>query len=118
MSEFSGDDPYAGQDPESFNKWFPIEHEGLTGLPFKLYFCKLQSGSEEVIELLMDPLNALRSNTTRLAPLPGVDEHTRVTTTIFGHHRTLRLRAILFSATYDEQNNSLSLTSHKQRPTD
>jgi hypothetical protein len=32
------------------------------------------------------------------------------------HDRTMRFRAVLFVATYDEQDNSLSLTSHKQLP--
>jgi hypothetical protein len=115
----NGDDPYADQDPESFNQWFPLEHEGLAGLPFKLYFAKVKSNSPEAIELFMDPINALRGNSeSLLAALPGVDAETRVTTTIIGHERTLRLRAILLMATYDEQDNSVSLTSHKQRPTD
>jgi hypothetical protein len=116
VSEFDGDDPYANDDPASFNTWFPLEHQHLDTLPFKVYFCKLKSNSAEVQEMLMDPRNAMRGALETLAPIPGVDEETKVTTTLVRHDRTMRFRAVLFVATYDEQDNSLSLTSHKQLP--
>lgn len=110
------DDLYADQDPESFNQWFPLEHQHLEGTPFKFYFIKLKSGSEEAVELFMDPRSTLRGNVESLAALPGVDEETRVTTTIIGHERTLRVRLLFAVATVDQQDNSVSITSHKAIP--
>jgi hypothetical protein len=110
-------DPYADEDPESFNEWFPLEHEHLATLPFKLWFCKLKSNEREINELMMDPLSALLGKTEGLLlkPLPGVAENSRVTTTLFGHERTLRLRAILAIASVDEQDSSVSIMTNKQK---
>ena len=117
MSEYDGDDPYANDDPASFNEWFPLQGDYLDELPFMLFYCKLNSNSQQAEELLFDPLNALRGNSENLAALPvELNENSRVTTTLVQHNRTMRFRAILFVATYDEQDQSVSLTSHKQLP--
>jgi hypothetical protein len=116
MSDISGD-LYPGQEPETFNRWFPIEHELLEGIPFRLHICKLESGKQPITDLVMDPRPTLQGKGEGgLPPLPGVDDDTRVTTTLIGHERSLRLRAILLIAVSDEQDNSVSITSHKQRP--
>ena len=118
MSEFDGDDPYASDDPRSFNDWFSLQGDFLDELPFRLFYCKLKSNSPQAEELLFDPLNALRGGAAGLGKLPvDLDDDSRITTTLVGHDRTMRFRAILFVATYDEQDKSVSLTSHKQRPT-
>lgn len=106
-------DLYADQDPRSFNQWFPLEHEHLVGAPFTFSFVKLKSGSPEAIELFMDPRSALRGRLESLPALEGVDEDTRITTTIVGHERTLRVRLIYMLASRDAQNNSVALLSNK-----
>jgi hypothetical protein len=117
VSEFDGDDPYASDDPRSFNDWFSLQGDYLDELPFRLFYCKLKSNSPQAQELLFDPLNALRGRTEDLPALPvPLDDDSKVTTTLVQHNRTMRFRAILFVATYDEQDHSVSLTSHKQLP--
>lgn len=108
-------DLYADQDPESFNQWFPLEHEHLAGAPFKFYFLKLKSGSPEAIELFMDPRSALRGLES-LPALEGVDEATRITTTIVGHERTLKVRIMYMMASKDQQDNSVAIMSNKEVP--
>lgn len=107
-------DPYADDDPESFDQWFPLEHEHLVDAPFKFYFIKLKSNSTAAVELVMDPNSTLRGVTGGLPPLEGVDESTRVTTTIIGHERTLRFRAIFAIASVDRQDNSVAIMSNKE----
>ena len=113
MDDHGDVDPYADDDPGSFNQWFPLEHEHLAGAPFKFYFVKLKSNSPEAIELFMDPRAALRGVTDSLPALPGVNADTRVTTTIVGHERTLRFRAIFAIASVDHQDNSVAILSNK-----
>lgn len=114
MPHDSGDqDQYANDDPESFNQWFPLEHEHLEGSPFKLYFIKLKSDSDEARGFFMDPNNTLRGERGLLPALPGVDEATRITTTIVGHERTLLFRSIYAFASQDEQDNSVAIMSNK-----
>jgi hypothetical protein len=108
-------DLYAGQDPETFNQWFPIEHNLFTGLGFRLHICKLVSGAQPIRDFVMDPRRTLLGEGEGGLPaLPGVDTETRVTTTIIGHERTLLFRAILFVAVSDDQDNSVSVSSYKQ----
>jgi hypothetical protein len=117
VSEYDGDDPYANDDPASFNEWFPLTGDYLNLLPFQLFYCKLKSNSPQATELLFDPLKTLRGNTEALPALPvELDDDSKVTTTLVQHNRTMRFRAILFVATYDSQDKSVSLTSHKQLP--
>ncbi|HEX6655128.1 MAG TPA: hypothetical protein VF153_02845, partial [Candidatus Limnocylindria bacterium] len=69
-------------------------------------------------DLVMDPVPTLQGRGEGgLPPLPGVNDDTRVTTTIIGHERSLNLRAILLVAVSDQQDNSVAITSHKQKPT-
>jgi len=117
VSEYDGDDPYAGDTPESFNEWFPLQGDYLDELPFRLFYCKLKSNSPQAEGLLFDPLGALRGDAPGLKALDvELDANSKVTTTLVQHDRTMRFRAILFVATYDEQDKSVSLTSHKQKP--
>jgi hypothetical protein len=109
-------DLYADQDPESFNRWFPLDHEHLDGAPFKFYFTKLKSGSPEAIDLFMDPRSTLRGLNS-LPALEGVDGATRITTTIVGHERTLRMRVMYVVVSYDTQDNSVAILSNKEVPT-
>jgi hypothetical protein len=118
VSEYDGDDPYASDDPRSFNDWFSLQGDYLDELPFRLFYCKLKSNSPQAEALLFDPLNTLRGGAEGLARLPvELNDDSKVTTTLVQHNRTMRFRAILFVATYDEQDKSVSLTSHKQLPT-
>ena len=108
-------DPYADEPPESFNNWFPIEHEFLTTSPFKFYWCKLKSDSNEIKELVMDPIPALRGKEElALGGLPGVQDDFRVTTTLFDHERSLRFKAIWAVASVNEQEKTVSLSTNKQ----
>jgi hypothetical protein len=108
-------DPYAGEDPESFNQWFPIEHDFLNTSPFKFYWCKLKSGSPEIVELVMDPISTLRGKEElAIGPLPGVEPDSLVTTTLFGHEKSLRYKAIWAVAAVDEEERTVSISSHKQ----
>jgi hypothetical protein len=116
VSDFNGD-LYPGQEPETFNRWFAIEHEALEGIPFRMHICKLESGKQPIRDLVMDPRPTLQGRSeSGLPPLPGVDDETRITTTFIGHERSLNLRAILLIAVSDDQDNSVAITSHKQRP--
>jgi hypothetical protein len=107
---------YAGHDPLSFNKWFRLQHEHIPETPFKFYFVKLKSNSPEAIEFFMDPLSAMKNGFQSLDPLEGIKDDTRITTTIVGHERTLKLRVILAVASVDEQNNSVAILSNKEMP--
>ena len=110
-------DLYPGQDLATFNQWFPIEHDLFKGFPFRMHICKLESGRPPINELVMDPRSALQGRgESGLPALPGVDDETRITTTIVGHERSLRIRAILLVAVSDDQDNSVHISSHKQYP--
>ena len=111
-----GDDEYTEEELDGLNTWFQLEHEKLPTSPFTFYFTKLKSGSEEAVELFMDPVPTLRGLGPSLGALPGVDAETRVTTTIFGHERTLKARLMYIVVAVDSQDNSAAITSHKAKP--
>lgn len=104
---------YTEEELAGMNEWHELTHPLLPSEPFRFYFTKLRSGSPEAEELFMDPKGALRGSLDSLGTLEGVNDETRITTTIFGHDRTLRLRMILAVAAFDSTDNSVSLTSHK-----
>ena len=114
---------YSDLNPDSFGKWFRLDDPELANLPFRFYFTKFASGSDESREFFLDPGNALRGGaqnigTHGIAPLDEpIAENTPITTTILGHERTLKLRAILALVTVDDQDGgSVHITSHKQKP--
>jgi hypothetical protein len=104
---------YSEEELAGMNEWHELTHENLTSGPFRFYFTKLRSGSDEAEELFMDPLAAMRGGVEGLTALPGVKAGSKVTTTIFGHDRTLRLRMIVAVAAVDASDGSVSLTSYK-----
>jgi hypothetical protein len=109
------DSEYTPEELDGLNTWFQLEHDKLPTWPFTFHFVKLKSGSEELTELIMDPVKTLRGNGPALAALPGVNAETTVTTTIFGHERTLTARLMYAVATVDSQSNSVALTTHKAK---
>ena len=115
-------DTYEDLNPETFGQWFQLEHSELANLPFRLYFTKFASGTPESTEFILDPGNALRGGaqnvgTQGIAKLPlDLRPDARITTAIVGHERTLKLRAILALVTVDDQDGSVHITSHKQKP--
>jgi hypothetical protein len=109
----SDENLYSEEELAGINEWHVLEHPNLPSEPFKFYFAKLKSGSPEAEELFMDPRQALLGSVDGFSALEGVNSETRITTTIFGHDRTLRLRMILAVAAVDSTDNSVSLTSHK-----
>lgn len=111
-----GDNEYTEEELDGLNTWFQLEHEKLPTSPFKFYFIKLKSGSDEAVELFMDPNRTLRGIGSSLEALPGVTEQSRVTTTIIGHERTLKARMMYAVAAVDAQDDSVSITSHKAKP--
>src|SRR5215210_4832839 len=112
-STVSDENLYSPEELAGINEWHLLEHPNLPAEPFKFYFAKLKSGSPEAEELFMDPRRALLGSVDGFAALEGADSESRITTTIFGHDRTLRLRMILAVAAVDSTDNSISLTSHK-----
>jgi hypothetical protein len=105
----SEENDYTEEELEGMNEWHRLEHPNLPDGPFRFYFTKLKSGSPEADELFMDPISAL----TGTLQLEGVNSETSITTTIFGHDRTLKLRMIIPIVAHDTQDNSVSMTSHK-----
>lgn len=110
-------DTYADLNPESFGKWFRLDHPELANLPFTFFFTKFASGTRESTEFFLDPSSALRGDVQGIAKLEkDVAEDARITTTIVAHERTLKLRAILALVAVDDQDGSVHITSHKQKP--
>jgi hypothetical protein len=111
------DDEYTEQELDGLNTWIRLTNDQLPDWPFRFYFAKLKSGSPESNELILDPKTALLEGAESLAPLAELDEtinaETQITTTIFGHDRSLKLRLRIAVAAVDSQDNSVSMTSHK-----
>lgn len=112
------DDEYTERELDGLNTWFRLEHEKLPDWPFTFYFAKFKSGSDELTELVMDPLNSLSGGgpAGEALQLPGVKPETKITTTLFGHERTLKARMMYAVAAVDDQDGSVSLTGHKAAP--
>jgi hypothetical protein len=111
------DSNYTEQELDNLNHWIPLTHGQLPDWPFRLYFVKLKSGSDEARELFEDPKAAMLEGAGALPALAEQDDalngDTKVTTTIFGHDRTLKLRLILAVAAVDTTDHSVSMTSYK-----
>jgi hypothetical protein len=111
------DDQYTEEELDELNTWIPLTHDKLPTWPFRFYFVKLKSGSPESNALIMDPKRTLLEGAGSLAALAELDdainEQTHVTTTIFGHDRSLNLRLRTTVAAVDSQDNSVSMTSYK-----
>lgn len=112
------DEEYTERELDGLNQWFQIEHDKLPEWPFSFYFAKFKSGSDELIELVMDPLNTLLGGgpAGEALKLPGMNESSKITTTLFGHERTLKARMMYAVAAVDDQDHSVSLTGHKAAP--
>jgi hypothetical protein len=111
------DDQYTEEELDELNTWLPLAHDKLPTWPFRFYFVKLKSGSPESNQLIMDPKRTLLEGAGSLRPLAELDDainsETRITTTIFGHDRSLNLRLRVTVAAVDAQDNSVSMTSYK-----
>jgi hypothetical protein len=112
------DDEYTDEELDGLNTWFQLEHEKLPSSPFTFFFAKFKSGTDELTELMLDPLATLqgRGPAGDMLGLSAVNGETRINTTIFGHERTLKARMMYAMATVDSQDNSVSLTTHKAKP--
>jgi hypothetical protein len=104
---------YTPEELDGMNQWWPLAHEKLTSGKIKFYFAKFKSGSPESDALIMDPRKALTGENEEFPALKldGVKSTTPITTTIFGHERTLNLRLRVVVAAVDDE--SVSLSSHK-----
>jgi hypothetical protein len=109
------DDQYTEEELDGLNTWIPLANDQLPSWPIRFYFAKLKSGSPESDELILDPKNALLEGAGSLAPLAdeAINADTQITTTIFRHDRSLKLRLRITVAAVDSQDNSVSMTSHK-----
>ena len=65
---------------------------------------KLKSDSPELVDLVMEPLEALLGKRS-IPGLPGVTEESHITTTIFRHDRSLKARPMYFQAVVDSTDN-------------
>ena len=112
------DDYYSEEELDGLNTWFHLEHEKLPSSPFTFFYAKFKSGTDELTELIMDPLTTLtgKGPAGEALQLSAVNSETRINTTIFGHERTLRVRMMYAVAAVDSQDNSVSLTTHKAAP--
>jgi hypothetical protein len=114
---FLDDENYTERELDGLNTWIPLTHGKLPDWPFRLYFVKLKSGSPEADELFKDPKEVLLRGFESLRPLAEQDdalnEDTKVTTIIFGHDRTLKLRLILSMVAVDQTDHSASMSSYK-----
>ena len=112
------DNEYTEEELDGLNSWFQLEHEKLPSSPFTFFFAKFISGSDELTELILDPLTSLRGEgpAGENLKLLAVNADTRINTTIFGHERTLKARLMYAMATVDSQDGSVSLTTHKAKP--
>jgi hypothetical protein len=112
-----GDEHYSGQELDELNTWIPLIERRLPDDTFKFYYAKFKSDSPESNELFMDPLAVLINGFESLPALRDlndcINDESRITTTIFRHDRTLRLRFLITIAAVDEQDNSVSITSYK-----
>jgi hypothetical protein len=112
-----GDEEYTEDELAELNTWIPWTHDLLPDWPFKFYFAKLKSGSAELDELIKDPKAVLQHGYESLPALSeqnsAIGDDTRVTTTIFGHHRTLKARLVYMVVAVDSQDSSASMTGHK-----
>jgi hypothetical protein len=111
------DEEYTREELEDLNTWIPWTHHRLPEWPFKFYFAKLKSDSPELNELIKDPKAVLQNGYESLPALSEqntlIGEDTRVTTTIFGHDRSLKARMAYAIVALDAQDNSASMTTYK-----
>ena len=106
------DSEYTAGELASLNEWFQLHDDLLPEEPFTFHIIKLKSGSPELIEFVMDPLNSMIGNGS-LPPVPGVTEESQITTTLLRHDRGLGARLMYFQAVVDSTDNSVAVTGHK-----
>ena len=110
----SDESDYTEEELACINEWFQLQHELLPEDPFKFHFMKLVSGSDQLVDLIMDPLETLLGRRS-LNALDGVTEESRITTTLHRHDRSLLARLMYVQAAVDSEDNSVSLTGHKAK---
>jgi len=112
-----GDEDYTDGELAELNTWIPLTNDLLPDWPFRFYVAKLKSGSAELDELIKDPRAVLKNGHASLPALSRqndlIGDATKVTTTIFGHDRTLKARLVYMVVAVDAQDNSASMTSYK-----
>jgi hypothetical protein len=112
-----GDEEYTEHELAELNTWIPWTNDLLPDWPFKFYFAKLKSDSPELNELIKDPKGVLENGYESLPALKEqngfIGGDTRVTTTIFGHDRTLKARMAYTVVAVDVQDGSASMTTYK-----
>lgn len=115
----NADEDYTDEELAELNTWIPLTHDLLPDWPFSFYVAKLQSGEDELKELIADPKEVLQNGYGLLPPLSEqnnlIGPSTRVTTTIFSHDRTLKARLVYMIVAVDAQDNSASMTSYKAK---
>lgn len=113
----NGDEEYTDEELAEENTWIPLTNDLLPDWPFKFYFAKLQSSSDELKELIADPKEVLQNGYGELPALSAqnnlIGPATKVTTTIFSHDRTLKARLVYMVVAVDAQDKSASMTSYK-----
>jgi hypothetical protein len=112
-----GDEHYTDRELDGLNTWIPLTDDRLPDDNFMFYYAKFKSGSPELTELFLDPKAVLLDGFGSLPALrtqnDWINEDTRINTTIFRHDRSLKLRFLITIAAVDQQDNSVSMTSHK-----
>ena len=113
----NGEEDYTEEELAEENTWIALTHDLLPDWPFKFYFAKLRSDSDELTELIKDPKEVLQHGYGELGALSDqnslIGPATRVNTTIFSHDRTLKARLVYMVVAVDEQDKSVSMTSYK-----
>ena len=77
----SDESKYTELELAGLNEWHQLHNDLLPEDPFKFHFMKLRSGSQELRDLIMDPLETLLGRRA-LPALEGVTEESRITTTL------------------------------------
>lgn len=107
---------YSQEEQETFGTWVelgardPEQQRYLAGSLSRRWERREPSGSEWVMELLRDPVAQLLESDA----LEGVTESSTITTTILHHHRGLRKRVIVMTATVEQHSGDVSLVIDKE----
>ena len=108
------DSHYTARELERLNEWFQLHDDLLPEEPFTFHIIKLKSDSPELVDLVMEPLQALLGQRS-IPGLPGVTEESHITTTLMRHDRGLGARLMYFQAVVDSTDNSVAITGHKAK---
>lgn len=108
------DSEYTERELDGLNEWFQLHDDLLPEEPFTFHIIKLKSGSDELIQFVMDPLGSMLGNGS-LPALPGVTGESEITTTLIRHDRGLGARLMYFQAVVDQTDNSVAVSGHKAK---